>query len=52
MTTTVEPIDYQELDRLLAMPKDHKVTIQDIEPVLKLAWEYLRQLRRESNLDS
>jgi len=47
MATTVEPLDYQELDKFLQTG-----TEEDLEACLKYIYEMLRQLRAESDLDS
>ncbi len=52
MTTTVEEVDYQELDAIKRLPDETQITVGDIKPVLDYIYELLRQLRDESNLDS
>ena len=47
MSTTVDPIDTQELDSLLKDLDNEK-----FRPVLEYIYEILRQLRAESDLDS
>ncbi len=47
MSTTVDPIDTQELDAFLKDPENEKY-----RAVLEYIYEILRQLRAESDLDS
>ena len=47
MTTTVNPIDTQELDAYLRTKNE-----EDLRAVLEYIYEMLRQLRAESDLDS
>jgi hypothetical protein len=47
MSTTVEPVDYQELEAFIKSRNE-----EDLIEALKYIYEILRQLRAESDLDS
>jgi len=47
MSTTVEELGYQELDRFIQTGSE-----EDLEACLKYIYEMLRQLQKESDIDT